>query len=178
MVALAVQAQDNTKSTSELADYQMQFAALAGFVTNTASKKLNGVSLFSSTCLTVATDDSGSSFTMAGVDLNAAAYTNAASASIASPDLASAALGSVTGAIAQLVTDRAKVGASRQRLKFTSRGLNALSSNLKSAMSQITDVDVAQGSTYYTKYQMLVQSSTAMLAQANLNPQVVLKLLQ
>ena len=178
MAALAVQAQDNTKSSSELAGYQTQFTALAGFVTSTASQKFNGVSLFSSAGLTITTDDSGSRFTMAGVDLNAPPYANAAAASIASPDLASAALASVTGAIAQLATDRAKVGASQQRLSFTNRGLNALSSNLTSAMSQITDVDLAQESTNYAKYQMLMQSSTAMLAQANLNPQVVLKLLQ
>jgi flagellin len=155
MAALAVQAQDNTKSSSELGGYQTQFTALAGFVTSTASKKFNGVSLFNSAGLTVTTDDSGSRFTMAGVDLNAPAYANAASASIASPDLASAALGSVAGAIAQLATDRAKVGASQQRLNFTSRGLNALSSNLTSAMSQITDVDVAQETTNYTKRSLI-----------------------
>ena len=53
-----------------------------------------------------------------------------------------------------------------------------LQTNLSAANSQITDVDVAQESTNYAKYQILVQAGTSMLAQANQNPQSVLKLLQ
>ena len=56
--------------------------------------------------------------------------------------------------------------------------LGVLQTNLSAANSQITDVDVAQESTNYAKYQILVQSGTSMLAQANQNPQSVLKLLQ
>jgi flagellin len=52
------------------------------------------------------------------------------------------------------------------------------SENLQSAISRINDVDVAQESTQLAKYNILVQSGTAMLAQANLMPQAVLKLLQ
>ncbi|HWL14837.1 MAG TPA: flagellin [Opitutus sp.] len=50
--------------------------------------------------------------------------------------------------------------------------------NLASAISRIRDVDVAKESTQYAKYNILVQSGTAMLAQANQSPQSVLKLLQ
>jgi len=52
-----------------------------------------------------------------------------------------------------------------------------LNNNLSAANSQITDVDVAQESTNYAKYNILVQTGTAMLAQANALPQSVLKLL-
>jgi flagellin len=52
-----------------------------------------------------------------------------------------------------------------------------LKNNLSAANSRITDVDVAQESTNFAKYNILVQSGTAMLAQANLQPQSVLKLL-
>ena len=75
-------------------------------------------------------------------------------------------------------TDRANVGASEERLNYSSQELGVLSTNLSAANSQITDVDVAQESTNYAKYQILVQSGTSMLAQANQNPQSVLKLLQ
>jgi len=52
-----------------------------------------------------------------------------------------------------------------------------LATNLTAANSQISDVDVATESTNFAKYQILVQSGTAMLAQANQDPQSVLKLL-
>jgi flagellin len=84
----------------------------------------------------------------------------------------------VTAAITQLATDRATVGANEERLTYTGNELGVLSNNLTAAQSQITDVDVAQESTNYAKYQILVQSGTSMLAQANQNPQSVLKLLQ
>jgi len=84
----------------------------------------------------------------------------------------------VSSAIAQLGTDRASVGANEERLNFTSQELGVLTTNLTAANSQLTDVDVATESTNYAKYQILVQSGTAMLAQANQNPQSVLKLLQ
>jgi flagellin len=77
-----------------------------------------------------------------------------------------------------LATDRGNVGASEDRLSFTGNALATLSNNLTAANSQITDVDVATESTNYAKYQILVQSGTAMLAQANQNPQSILKLLQ
>ena len=65
-----------------------------------------------------------------------------------------------------------------KNVELPSQALGVLSTNLSSANSQITDVDVAQESTNYAKYQILVQSGTSMLAQANQNPQSVLKLLQ
>ena len=69
------------------------------------------------------------------------------------------------------------VGANEETLTYTGNELGVLSTNLSAAKSQITDVDVAQESTNYAKEQILVQSGTAMLAQANANPQSILKLL-
>ena len=56
--------------------------------------------------------------------------------------------------------------------------LSTLSNNLSAANSAIMDVDVAKESTQYAKYNILVQTGTAMLAQANAIPQIALKLLQ
>jgi flagellin len=53
-----------------------------------------------------------------------------------------------------------------------------LKNNLSAANSRITDVDVAQESTKYARYNILVQAGTAMLAQANAQPQSALRLLQ
>jgi flagellin len=181
MSTLAVEAQDPTKSSSQLSDYNSEFQALANYITNTGSATFNGVSLFSGTDggtgLTVTTDGNGGTFSMTAVSLSATAYTGATAATITSASLAAAALTSVTTAITQLATDRANVGANEERLNYTSDELGVLSDNLTAANSNLTDVDVATESTKYAEYQILVQSGTSMLAQANQNPQSVLKLL-
>jgi len=182
MSTLAVEAQDVTKTPGEIADYQQEFNTLAGYINDVANKTFNGVSLFSSTPLSVTTDGQGGSFSMTGVDLSKTQYTAATGTASTNPISLTAAsngaLNAVTAAITQLATDRATVGANEERLTYTSNELGVLSTNLSAASSQITDVDVAQESTNYAKYQILVQSGTSMLAQANQNPQSVLKLLQ
>ena len=81
-------------------------------------------------------------------------------------------------AIDQLSSDRANIGAYEARLNYTSEQLTVSKQNLMAASSQIQDVDVADESTEYAKENILLQSGTAMLAQANQLPQSVLKLLQ
>ena len=178
MASLAVSAQDGTKSSAELTDYNAEFTALAGYITDAATKNFNGVSLFSATALQVTTDGSGDAYSMGIANLSAGAYTGATGTSISTTTTAAAALALVTTAINQLATDRANVGASELRMNYTSSALSVLNTNLSAANSQISDVDVAQESTNYAKYQILVQSGTSMLAQANQSPQSVLKLLQ
>jgi flagellin len=178
MSTLAVEAQDGTKTDAERADYQKEFSTLATYIQNTGSVSFNGVSLFSASALTVTTDGSGDTFSMTGVSLAASAYSGATAANISTTAGAATALTAVAAAITQLATDRATVGASEERLNYTGQELSVLSTNLSAANSQISDVDVATESTNYAKYQILVQSGTSMLAQANQNPQSVLKLLQ
>jgi flagellin len=177
MAALAVQAQDGTISSSQLADYNSEFTALGAYVTDTASKTFNGVSLFSAGSLSVTTDGDGATYVMNGVDLGGGIYHTAATGTLSSTT-ANTALTNVSEAIAQLGTDRAAVGANEERLQYTSEALSVLSTNLTAANSQISDVDVAKESTTFARYQILVQSGTAMLSQANQDPQNVLKLIQ
>ena len=84
----------------------------------------------------------------------------------------------ITQALQQVATQRATLGASQSRLELAGTSLTIESQNLSSTLSRIRDVDVAQESTQMAKYNILVQSGTAMLAQANQTPQSVLKLLQ
>jgi len=179
MSELAISAQDATKSNTDRADYQQEFATLAAYITNSGGKDFNGVSLFSATALSVTTDGNGGTFTMAAINLTAAGYTGATTGTdISTTAGAQTALTAVEAAITQLSTDRASVGANVQRLTFTSDQLSVLQNNLSAANSQIMDVDVAKESTQFAKYQILVQAGTSMLAQANVAPQSVLKLLQ
>jgi flagellin len=179
MSQLAVQAQDVTKSASDRADYQSEFATLASYIGTAAAQQFNGVSLFTATALSVTTDGDGGSFTMTAVNLSATAYTAVSGGSLNVSTSAGAvtALTAVEAAITQLSTDRGTVGANESRLNFTASQLSNLQNNLAAANSQITDVDVAEESTQFAKYQILVQAGTSMLAQANANPQSVLKLL-
>jgi flagellin len=179
MSTLAVEAQDPTKTSTEIADYNTEFSALGAYINNTASATYNGISLFSATGLSVTTDGTGGTpFQMTAVNLTGSSYTTATGDTITSATLAASALTDVTAAITQLATDRSNVGANEERLTYTGDELGVLSDNLTAANSTITDVDVATESTKYAEYQILVQSGTSMLAQANQNPQSVLKLLQ
>jgi len=178
MSELSVMAQDVTKTDSDRALYQKEYSTLAAYVTTTGSQSFNGVSLFSSASLDVTTDGDGGTFAMTGVDLTNSAYTNATSGDISTTTGAAAALLDVKAAITQLASDRATLGASVSRMTYSGDQLSVLSDNLTAANSQITDVDVAQESTVYARYQILVQAGTSMLAQANQVPQNMLKLLQ
>jgi flagellin len=180
MSQLSIEAQDVTKSSSDLGDYQAEFATLQAYVINTSGQEFNGVSLFGTNSLSVTTDGDGGQFVMAAINTGAAAYTaaTAGTVNISTSTGAAAATALVEAAITQLATDRANVGANESRLTYNNDQLSVLSNNLSAANSQITDVDVATESTLYAKYQILVQAGTSMLAQANQNPGTVLKLLQ
>jgi len=83
----------------------------------------------------------------------------------------------VKAAITQLAEDRANLGANITRLTYTNEQLSILRENLSAANSRIKDVDVAEESTQFARYNILVQAGTAMLAQANATPQSALRLL-
>jgi flagellin len=180
MSELAILAQDVTKSDADRALYNSEFAQLQGYVANTASRDFNGVSLFSTTALNVTIDSEGGTFTVNGIDLGVGQYANAIAGStgIATTSAAVTALGHVKAAITQLASDRANIGAYQSRLNLTAEQLMVSKENLSAASSVIQDVNVAEESTQYARYNILVQSGTAMLAQANQLPQSVLRLLQ
>ena len=178
MSELTLLAQDVTKGNSDRALYNTEFSQLSSYIDNTATRDFNGVSLFSSSALSVTLDSEGNTFSMGGVDLGAAAYTNALSAGISTTTAAVSALTTVKAAISQLASDRATIGAYQSRLNLTAEQLIVSKENLSAASSRIQDTDVAEESTQFARYNILVQSGTAMLAQANQLPQSVLRLLQ
>jgi flagellin len=178
MSELAILSQDVTKSASDKALYNQEFQTLSTYIGDVATKEFNGVSLFDGTSLNVTTDSDAHTFTMAGVNLANVTYTTVAADSIDTTANANQALTDVKAAINQLAKDRAFIGSNIENLSYYSDQLGTLKNNLSAANSRIVDVDVAQESTRYAKYNILVQSGTAMLAQANALPQSVLKLLQ
>ena len=87
-------------------------------------------------------------------------------------------MNSIKAAIGELASNRATIGSYQSRLNYTADQLTVSKQNLSAATSKIEDVDVANESTEFAKQNILSQSGTAMLAQANQLPQSVLKLLQ
>ncbi|MBE5812182.1 MAG: flagellin [Clostridiales bacterium] len=91
---------------------------------------------------------------------------------------ANSAIDSVDGALNILNEARGKLGAYQNRMEYTLNALNASEENLTAAESRIRDVDMAEEMVNYTKANILNQTATSMLAQANQEPQQVLTLLQ
>jgi flagellin len=177
MSELAVQAQDVTKTTSDRALYQQEYSTLGTYINSVGSQSFNGVSLFNGATLNVTTDGQGGTFSNLGVNLASTTYSTATGDNITSVSGAVKAVTDTETAIQQLASDRANIGANEETLGFYSAQLSSLNNNLQAATSQITDVDVATESTNYAKENILVQSSTAMLAQANAVPDSLLRLL-
>jgi flagellin len=87
-------------------------------------------------------------------------------------------LANIDNAINQFSTLRATFGGIQNRLEYTIRALGVYQENLSAAESRIRDVDIAAEMSNFTRLQILQQSGTAMLAQANMAPQSLLALLQ
>lgn len=100
------------------------------------------------------------------------------SVSVATQDDANAAIATIDNAINQVSGTRADLGALQNRLEHTVNNLGVTSENLTSAESRIRDVDMAKEMMEMTKNNILSQAAQSMLAQANTQPQNVLKLLQ
>jgi len=178
MSELAVQSQDVTLSSSALSLNQQEFSTLAAYVNNVSTENFNGVSLFSGTPLNVTIDSSGDTFAMTGISLTGTTFLALGTASVATATGAATALTAVQAAISQIGIESASLGSNEETLNNYSGQLATLNNNLAAANSQIVDVNVAQESTTFAKENILVQTGTAMLAQANALPENALKLIQ
>ena len=97
---------------------------------------------------------------------------------LSTPSFANEAIGILDSALHKLNKERANLGGYYNRLEHAAKGLMNAYENTQASESRIRDTDMAEESTAYTKNQILVQSGTAMLAQANVRPQSVLQLLR
>ena len=98
--------------------------------------------------------------------------------SISTPDTANMAIATVDEALKNVSKQRADLGAYQNRFEMAANGINVAAENLQAAESRIRDTDMASEMVEYTKNQILTQSGTAMLAQANSQSQNVLALLR
>jgi len=130
--------------------------------------------------------DSTDSFTVSSADATMAKVASTPYASsldaistvdIGDADGAQNALAVIDAAIASIDGQRADLGAVQNRMNFTISNLSNIQSNVTDARSRIQDVDFASETAQLTKQQILSQTSSAMLAQANQLPQTALSLL-
>ena len=98
--------------------------------------------------------------------------------SISTPGKANAVIGLADDALRIISKQRADLGAYQNRLEHAAKGLMSAYENIQSAESRIRDTDMAETMTSFTRYQILSQAATSMLAQANSKPQSILQLLQ
>lgn len=97
---------------------------------------------------------------------------------ITTKDNANAAINVLDTAITKVLSEQTKIGSVQNRLEYTSANLTTASENVSAAESTIRDANIAKEMTEFTKNNILMQASQAMLAQANQSTQNVLSLLQ
>ena len=164
---LSVQRANGTLSTSDQAKIDAEVGQLTAELTRiNTNTKFNNIDVLAAGTITLQVGaNSGETIAVTNTAL---AFT-----SIASTDLAS-----IDTAIGNVSDKRATLGALQNRLESTISNLGVFEENLQASESRIRDVDVAQEMVRFTKLQILSQSGTAMLAQANQAPQSVLSLLR
>jgi flagellin len=99
------------------------------------------------------------------------------SLTIATPEEANQAIGTVDAALKLVSKQRADLGAYQNRFEVAAQGVAIAAENLQAAESRIRDADMASQMVSYAKNSILAQSGIAMLAQANVGTQGALKLL-
>ena len=183
MSELATLAQDVTKSSDDIANYALEFETLTQQLIDFSSEEFNGIAMFEGAGLTVATSEDGTTQTV-GVtqsDINSNADL-AVTVAYAGNDLTAANAATrgteLQASIVALGLLRATNGREQSRLSFAEDRLKVNKTNLEAANSRIIDVDVAAESTQLARFNILQQSGTAMLAQANQSTQSLLRLLQ
>jgi len=172
---------DPTKNSTDLANYDAEFTSLQAQLSALTNEKFNNVSLFGTNNLSVPVTDDGntsSAVTIKGRDMTSTATGIGGLTVPTITTLSGINLSDITGAIQNVATMRAQNGAEQSRLGFAAELLTVNKANLEAASSRIMDVDVAEESTQLARWNILVQSGTAMLSQANQSAQTALKLLQ
>ena len=175
MSELRIMATDVAKSASDVSNYNAEFRELQAQLNLLQDESFNGVDLFANggnTLSTIVTEDGQQTVGISQADLQGTTSTITSAGSITSVTVTD-----VVTAIEAVATMRAVNGATSSRIGFSIDMLSVNALNLEAANSRIKDTDVAAESTMFARYNILVQSGTAMLAQANQASQAALRLL-
>jgi len=191
---LASQAATGTVGSTERQTIQLEFTALRNELDRiTATTEFNGTKLLDGNLSSAVTNFNNHVLIQIGIDntansrldlnkeINLQAVTSTTMGidvlSVTGAAQALTALDVINTAIGDLTANRGKVGAIQNRLTRSIANLSVSVENLTAAESSIRDADIAEEVAELTRNQILVQTATAMVGQANLIPQSVLQLL-
>jgi len=181
MRELAIQSSNGTYTDTDRKYIQSEFTALKSEITRIAqATTYNGLDLLSTTStfsFQVSAASSGSSST---ISFNIATNLSGdlSLGSVGSQTGAQSAIASIDTALASVLSMRSDVGSAMNRLEKTVANLGVSITNMTDAESRVRDTDFATETMQFTRNQILTNSATSMLAQANQLPQGVLSLLQ
>ena len=184
MRELAVQANNGTYSSTQRGYLNLEFQALATQIGKIADQTMwnDQTLLASSTTFTYqAGQASGQtiSVTIGAMGLTGIGVQSAAGASsIATAAGAAASIDTIGSALEKINLQRAAIGAGINQMDFAADNLSNVSTNATQSRSTIMDTDYAKATSQLAKTQIIQQAATAMLAQANQQPQAVMQLLK
>jgi len=188
MRELAVQSASGTYSSTQRSYLATEFLALGSQIESIASQTTwNGYTVLTGTMggTTAGTysfqagQTSGQTIDVAIAQMGLTGLSmTAAAVGVSTAASASAAIASIDSAINTVNSQRATIGAAINRMTYAVDNVTNISSNISASRSTIMDTDYAAASTNLSKNQIIQQAATAMLAQANQQPQSVLSLLK
>jgi flagellin len=191
MRELAVQAANDTNSTSDRSSLNAEFTALRSEIDRiAATTQWNGFNVLDgsagsggSVTFQVGANSGGSNavsttFTDLRTTGPSGALVGISASALTSLSAASSAIDATNSAIATIDQKRGDMGAVINRFQYTVDNLTNISTNAAASRSRIQDTDYSQATTDLAKRQIIQQAATAMLAQANQQPQTVLQLLR
>ena len=185
MRELAVQSSNATNSPSQRGYLQNEFASLQEEITrigdNTSWNNANvfGSSAGTNSLVFQAGMNAGQTITVNLSGMNATGLAvDATLASIAGFTAAQSAIGTIDAAIETVNSARSRMGATMNQLSYSADNMTNISTNIAASRSTIMDTDYATASATLSKSQIIQQAATAMLAQANQQPQSVLSLIK
>jgi len=179
MRELAVQSSNGTNSASQRIYLNNEFASLTTEINRIASGTTwNNANLYGTSLVFQAGMNSGNliSITMSAMD--AVAIGVSTTATISTFAGAQAAITSLDAAIDTVNSARSTMGAVMNQLSYSADNLTNISTNIAASRSSVMDTDYATASATLSKSQIVQQAATAMLAQANQQPQSVLSLIK
>ncbi|WP_432467967.1 flagellin N-terminal helical domain-containing protein [Agarivorans sp. Z349TD_8] len=180
MRTLAIQSQDGVNNTDDRIALQSEVSQLKSEISRVGTTtKFGNIALldgqYSANFLVGANAGENILLTIATTVSQAGLGINGLS--VSSPTGASAAMAKIDSAVKIIDSQRAELGAVQNRFQSTIRNLSSISENVTAARSRIKDTDFAKETAELTRNQIIQQTSTTILAQANQRPQAALSLL-
>lgn len=183
MRELSVQAANDSNVSADRSALSLELVQLSNELNRIASttqfntrKLLNG-SLQAAKFQVGANANETISLSISAMSASALGVVHGTNIGVATSASAQSAVSIINSAISSVSVARAKLGAVQNRLEHTINNLDTSAENLQAAEARIRDTDMAQEMMRFTKHNILNQAATAMMAQANQQPQTVLSLL-